>query len=67
MKSIHTDTLPLCDQHVLWSYGSGNVGVGDGELAGPHTADENPLDPDEIVVAEQYGNDILIINRSTRK
>ena len=60
-------TLPPVDQHVIWSYGSGNVGVGDGELSGPHTADENPLHPDEIVVAEQYGNDILIINRSTGK
>ena len=56
---------PSLDQHVLWSYGSGNVGIGDGELSGPHTADENPLNPDEIVVAEQYGNDILVINRST--
>ena len=53
------------DQHVIWSYGTGNVGIGEGELSGPHSADENPFNPDEIVVAEQYGNDILIINRST--
>ncbi len=53
------------DQHVIWSYGTGNVGIGEGELSGPHSANENPFNPDEIVVAEQYGNDILIINRST--
>ena len=62
-----TTILPSFDSHVLWSYGSGNPGVGDGELSGPHTADENPIDPDEIIVAEQYGNDILVINRSTRE
>ena len=47
-----TTILPRFDSHVLWSYGSGNPGVGDGELSGPHTADENPIDPDEIIVAE---------------
>ncbi len=63
----HDRQSQMSDQHVLWSYGTGNVGFGDGELAGPHTADENPLDPDEIVVSEQYGCAILIINRSTGK
>ena len=52
-------------QHVLWSYGTGNMGVGDGELFGPHSAEENPLNPDEIIVSEQLGNDILLINRRT--
>lgn len=57
--------VPLFDQHVLWSYGTGIMGFGDGELAGPHTADENPLNSDEIVVAEQHGCDVLVISRST--
>ena len=64
-KHALRSAVPLFDQHVLWSYGTGNVGFGDGELAGPHTATENPLNPDEIVVSEQYGCDILVISRST--
>ena len=51
--------------HVLWSYGTGNMGVGDGELFGPHSAEENPFNPDEIIVSEQLGNDVLLINRRT--
>ena len=51
----------------LWSYGSGNPGCGDGRLFGPHMAEENPFDPDEIVVAEQWGSDVVLINRETRK
>ena len=58
---------PPFGQHPVWSYGTGNPGVGDGELSGPHAAEENPFNPDEIVVAEQYGNDILIISRSSRE
>ena len=64
-KQALRSTVPLFDQHVLWSYGTGNVGFGDGELAGPHTAAENPLNPDEIVVSEQFGCDVLVISRST--
>ena len=64
-KQALRSTVPLYDQHVLWSFGTGNVGFGDGELAGPHTAVENPLNPDEIVVSEQFGCDVLIISRST--
>ena len=30
-------------------------------------AEENPFDPDEIVVAEQWGSDVVLINRKTRK
>ena len=52
---------------VLWSYGSGNVGVGEGELAGPHMAEENPFNPGEIVVGEQFGCDTLLIDRNTGK
>jgi len=58
------DTLPnelLFGQHVLWSYGSGQAGVGDGQLCGPHSAEENPLNPDEIAVAEQYGCVSLVL------
>ena len=51
----------------MWSYGTGNPGTRDGELFGPHTAEENPFNPDEILVAEQYGCDILIINKRTGK
>ena len=47
------ESVPLFDQHVLWSYGTGNVGVGEGELSGPHCAEENPFNPDEIVVARE--------------
>jgi len=54
-------------QHVLWSYGSGQAGVREGELCGPHSAEENPHNPNEIVVAEQYGCDILLINRATQE
>ena len=61
----NTADPPRFDRHVLWSYGTGNRGVGEGELSGPHSAEENPLNPDEIVVSEQYGNDILLINRRT--
>jgi hypothetical protein len=50
---------------VVWSFGTGNTGVRDGELSGPHSAEENPFDPNEIVVAEQYGCDVLLINRRT--
>ena len=59
--------VPVFDRHVLWAYGTGNVGVGDGQLSGPHTAEENPFNPDEIVVAEQYGCDILLISRASGK
>ena len=52
-------------EHVVWSYGSGNAGVADGELSGPHTAEENPFNPDEVLVAEQYGSDIIVVNRRT--
>lgn len=54
-------------RHALWSYGSGNPGVRDGQLFGPHMAEENPFDPDEIVVAEQWGSDVVVINRKTGK
>ena len=50
---------------VLWSYGTGNSGVGEGELAGPHMAEENPFNPGEIVVGEQFGSDTLLIDRNT--
>jgi hypothetical protein len=50
---------------IVWTYGTGNPGLGPGELMGPHTAEENPFNSDEIVVAEQYGSDILVVNRST--
>ena len=33
-KHALRSAVPLFDQHVLWSYGTGNVGFGDGELAG---------------------------------
>ena len=59
--------IPSFDQHVLWSYGTGNAGVRDGELFGPHSAEQDPFDPDLIVVAEQYGCDILLISQSTGK
>ena len=51
---------------ILWSYGTGNTGVGAGELSGPHMAEENPLDSNEIVVDEEYGCDVLLINRTKR-
>ena len=51
----------------LWSYGSGNPGSRDGRLFGPHMAEENPFDPDEIVVAEQWGSDVVLINRESGK
>lgn len=51
--------------YVLWSYGTGMCGTRDRELCGPHTAEENPFNPDEILVAEQYGCDVLIVNRAT--
>ena len=50
-----------------WSFGTGNVGIGDGELAGPHMAQENPFNPGEIVVGEQFGCDTLLIDRNTGK
>ena len=62
---LGAQTSTSFDQHVLWSYGTGNMGAGDGELFGPHTAEENPLNPDEIIVSEQLGNAILLINRRT--
>ena len=52
-------------EHVLWSYGAGNIGVADGELFGPHTAEENPFNPEEVLVSEQYGCDIVVVNRRT--
>jgi len=67
ISEIARRAVPLFDQHVLWSYGTGNAGIGDGELFGPHTAEENPFNPDEIVVSEQYGCDILLISRATGK
>lgn len=51
----------------LWSYGTGNPGVRDGQLFGPHMAEQNPFDPDEIVVAEQWGADVVLINSKTGK
>ena len=50
---------------VLWSYGTGNEGVGEGELSGPHMAEEDPFNPGEFVVPEQFGCDILLIDRAT--
>jgi hypothetical protein len=52
---------------VLWSYGTGNIGVGEGELSGPHMAEENPFRPGEIIVGEQFGCDILLIDRTTNR
>ena len=57
--------VPGFCEHVLWSFGTGNPGGGDGELFGPHSAEENPLNPDEIAVSEQFGCDVLLINRNT--
>ena len=59
--ALWAQTSTRFDRHVLWSYGTGNRGVGKGELSGPHSAEENPLNPDEIVVSEQLGNDVLLI------
>ena len=50
-----------------WSCGSGNPGSADGRLFGPHMAEENPFDPDEIVVAEQWGSDVVLMHRETRR
>ena len=50
------------DGHVLWSYGTGNVGYGDGELAGPHSAEENPFRPDEILVAYQGDTRLKVLS-----
>lgn len=54
-------------RHALWSYGAGNPGSRDGQLFGPHMAEENPFDPEEIVVAEQWGSDVVLIDRKTGK
>jgi hypothetical protein len=59
--------LPWHDGFVVWSYGSGMCGTGDRQLHGPHMAEENPFNPDEIVVAEHYGCAILIVNRKSGK
>ena len=67
LEAALRESVPFFDRHVLWSYGTGNTGVGEGELCGPHSAEENPFEPDEILVAEQFGCDVLIVNRSTRK
>ena len=59
-KRVNTSneyTAVTPDGHVVWCFGTGNVGVGHRELNGPHSAEENPFDPDEIVVSEQYGCD----------
>lgn len=53
--------------YVLWSFGSGTEGHRDTELSGPHMAEENPFDPDEIIIAEENGCDVLIVNRHTRR
>ena len=50
-----------------WSYGTGNVGLEDEVLAGPRMAEEAPFNPNEVVLAEQFGSDILLIDRSTGK
>jgi len=50
---------------VLWSYGTGNVGFADGELAGPHMAEEDPFNPGVIAVGEQFGCNTLLINQNT--
>ena len=63
--ALGAQTSTSFDRHVLWSYGTGNMGVREGELFGPHSAEENPLNPDEIIVSEQLGNDVLLINRRT--
>ena len=62
---LGAQTSTSFDRHVLWSYGTGNMGVREGELFGPHSAEENPFNPDEIIVSEQLGNDVLLINRRT--
>ena len=63
--ALGAQTSTSFGRHVLWSYGTGNMGVREGELFGPHSAEENPLNPDEIIVSEQLGNDVLLINRRT--
>ena len=50
---------------IQWSYGTGSISMRQGGLAGPHSAEENPFDADEILVAEQFGRDAVIINRRT--
>ena len=50
---------------ILWSYGTGNVGFNDGELAGPHMAEEDPFNPGIIAVGEQFGCNTLLINQNT--
>jgi len=60
-----SEMIPLFNRFITWSYGTGNPGVRDGELFGPHAAEENPFDPDEILVTETCGCAILLINRRT--
>ena len=50
----------------LWSFGHGGIGTGPGQLAAPHTAEENPLNPDELIVAEQYGSAVVLLTRNRR-
>ena len=46
---------------VLWSYGTGNGGVGDGELAGPHMAEE---DREQGPSASKIFTNLIYLNQS---
>lgn len=57
--------LQKIDSGVVWSYGTGLPGVGEGELYSPHMAEE--LDGDKVLITEQKNCDVIVVDKISGK
>ncbi len=58
-------TSPSFNEFITWSFGSGITGKRERQLNAPHTAEENPFDTNEILVAEEANHAVVIVDRRT--
>lgn len=59
------DQIERMNSGVVWSYGSGLPGVGEGELYSPHMAEE--LDGDKVLITEQKNCDVIVVEKISGK
>ncbi len=59
------DQLERMNSGVVWSYGSGLPGIGEGELYSPHMAEE--LDGDKVLITEQKNCAVIVVDKISGK
>jgi len=60
-----SNQLKQMNSGIIWSYGTGLPGVGEGELYSPHMAEE--IDGDKVLITEQKNCDVIVVGKISGK